>query len=50
MAYGGKNINMFGGMLKICKDTVILVLTHCGQVTNIWVFNTVKLGTSASSP
>jgi hypothetical protein len=26
------------------------VLTHCGRVTKISVFNTVKLGTSASSP
>jgi len=25
-------------------------LTHCRQVTQICVFNTVKLGTSASSP
>ena len=25
-------------------------LTHCGRVTKICVFNTVKLGTSASSP
>ena len=25
-------------------------LTHCGRVTEISVFNTVKLGTSASSP
>jgi hypothetical protein len=25
-------------------------LTHCGRVTKISVFNTVKLGTSASSP
>ena len=25
-------------------------LTHCGRVTQIFVFNTVKLGTSASSP
>jgi len=25
-------------------------LTHCGRVTQVWVFNTVKLGTSASSP
>jgi len=24
-------------------------LTHCGRVTQICVFNTVKLGTSASS-
>ena len=28
----------------------ILDLTHCGRVTQICVFNTVKLGTSASSP
>jgi len=27
-----------------------LLLTHCGPVTQICVFNTVKLGTSASSP
>jgi hypothetical protein len=27
-----------------------LFLTHCGRVTQICVFNTVKLGTSASSP
>jgi len=27
-----------------------IVLTHCGRVTQICVFNTVKLGTSASSP
>jgi len=26
------------------------VLTHCGWVTQICVFNMVKLGTSASSP
>jgi hypothetical protein len=26
------------------------LLTHCGGVTQICVFNTVKLGTSASSP
>ena len=26
------------------------ILTHCGRVTHICVFNTVKLGTSASSP
>jgi len=28
----------------------ITSLTHCGRVTQICVFNTVKLGTSASSP
>ena len=26
------------------------IFTHCGRVTQICVFNTVKLGTSASSP
>jgi len=26
------------------------ILTHCGRVVQICVFNTVKLGTSASSP
>jgi len=26
------------------------ILTHCGGVTQIYVFNTVKLSTSASSP
>jgi len=26
------------------------VLTHCGRVTQICVFNMVKLGTSGSSP
>ena len=26
------------------------ILTHCGRVTQICVFNMVKLGTSASSP
>jgi len=26
------------------------LLTHCGRVTQIYVFNTVKIGTSASSP
>jgi len=27
-----------------------IILIYCGQVTEICVFNTVKLGTSASSP
>jgi len=27
-----------------------VILTHCGRVTQICVINTVKLGTSASSP
>jgi len=29
---------------------VHFILTHCGRVTQICVFNTVNLGTSASSP
>jgi hypothetical protein len=28
----------------------LVILTHCGRVTKISVFNKVKLGTSASSP
>jgi len=28
----------------------LIFLSHCGRVTQICVFNTVKLGTSASSP
>jgi len=49
---------------KVCYICIIVVLTHCGRVTQIcilhyncagWVmqicvFNMVKLGTSASSP
>jgi len=31
-------------------ETSSSILTHCGRVTQICVFNTVKLGTSASSP
>jgi len=33
-------------------DVIMLkwILTHCGRVTQICVFNTVKIGTSASSP
>ena len=30
--------------------SVSINLTQCGRVTQICVFNTVKLGTSASSP
>jgi len=28
----------------------VILLTHCGRVTQICVFNTVELGTYASSP
>jgi hypothetical protein len=31
------------------RTNLLCVLTHCGRVTKISVFNTVKLGTSASS-
>jgi len=33
-----------------CQVQRCFVLTHCGRMTQICVFNTVKLGTSASSP
>ena len=35
---------------QISTTSVDLPLTHCGRVTQICVFNKVKLGTSASSP
>jgi len=38
-----KFYSLLGGGLAV-------ILTHCGRVTQICVFNTVKLGTSASSP
>ena len=34
----------------VTPDPLVQSLTHCGRVTQICVFNTVKLGTSASSP
>ena len=33
-----------------CTTRLQFTLTHCGRVMQICVFNTVKLGTSASSP
>ena len=33
-----------------CRVFFLILLTHCGRVRHICVFNTVKLGTSASSP
>ena len=38
------------GGLQVVSAEVFELLTHCGRVTQICVFNTVKLGTSASSP
>ena len=35
---------------RCVEDCRLENLTHCGRVTQICVFNTVKLGTSASSP
>jgi len=37
---------IFATFAKVCQP----ILTHCGRVTQICVFNTVKLSTSASSP
>jgi len=39
-----------GGDFTINRVLKPVCLTHCGRVTQICVFNTVKLGTSASSP
>ena len=38
------------GMKLTTQLDLATLLTHCGRVTQICVFNTVKLGTSASSP
>jgi hypothetical protein len=38
------------GIERSWLDKKIKILTHCRRVTQICVFNTVKLGTSASSP
>jgi len=42
---GNANINDWQNKHFLCY-----LLTHCGRVMQICVFNTVKLGTSASSP
>jgi len=44
-----KNYTEMHGQQNIKNDLRVL-LTHCGRVTQICVFYTVKLGTSASSP
>jgi len=36
--------------MVFCYFRLAMLLTHCGRVTQICVFNTVKLGTSATSP
>jgi len=42
------NLFIYNTFIKILY--MFRVLTHCGRVSQICVFNTVKLGTSASSP
>jgi len=42
--------NLYVFPLPTCDTLPVSLLTHCGRVTQICVFNTVKLGTSASSP
>ena len=37
-------------LFMIRLTNTLTLLTHCGRVKQICVFNTVKLGTSASSP
>jgi hypothetical protein len=41
----GRPVSVYGD-----ANILTLWLTHCERVTQICVFNTVKLGTSASSP
>jgi len=41
---------MFVTVIAVPVAELLFVLTLCGRVTQICVFNTVKLGTSASSP
>jgi len=38
------------GVTFTAQFRLVSMLTHCGRVTQICVFNTVELGTSASSP
>jgi len=37
-------------LIEVMGGKITIDLTHCGRVTQICVFNTVKLGTSPSSP
>jgi len=46
----GFNFGSHRVMISILEVDAVCVLTHCGRVTQICVFNTVKLGTSVSSP
>jgi len=51
--YDGYCVNVYSfAPYAVCAafSFMWLCLTHCGRVTQIYVFNTVNLGTSASSP
>ena len=37
-------------LLNLSRSEQEIILTHCGRVRQICIFNTVRLGTSASSP
>jgi len=52
-ATGALHADLLQNRFKVYTDGcqwLVVLLTHCGRVTQICVFNTVKLGTSASSP
>jgi hypothetical protein len=46
----GSSVTNITSVKIIFYDIFYMFLTHCGRVTQICLFNTVKLGTSASSP
>ena len=48
--YHALSAHNFPQYTTLSNIQIYTVLTHCGRVTQICVFNTVKLGTSASSP
>ena len=57
MSFGSKHVAIFRNIYYLRNKKIVelnqlllYILTHCGRVTQICVFNTVKLGTSASSP
>jgi hypothetical protein len=47
---GKQSYYVYGKLMKSRALKSSSKLTHCGRVTQICVFNTVKLGKSASSP
>jgi len=50
LIYGAETWSLYEDDRRRINATEMDALTHCGGVTQICVFNTVKLGTSASSP